>query len=160
MESEICMMSLNQFIHKISKIKLDLDAKVIDIDNSEVKKLTYIINLYNEISNEEFEKKPVSKNKISFFDDNFKLIDSSDDEVMEETTKSTTFDEKVLGMIKKAKIIMEFYKQHNGLSYKLNESNDNSDDDSDDEFENDSEYESDNEEFMKTNNLDITQNFC
>jgi hypothetical protein len=127
-----CENILNPFIKKIINININLNKNIININDDEVKKLEHIINLYNELtSNNTINKK---SNRL----DDFEIIDfTNDDDIKTNDDEKKILNEKVLNMIKKSKIIFDFYEKNTIITIKSKTLNDDTSE-SDDESMNDS----------------------
>jgi hypothetical protein len=104
-----CVELLDPFIKKIFDIKIKLSNNI--VDDSEIKKLEYIINLYNDLMNDSVKQ----QSKIY----NFDFLDSSDES--DDEIEKKEFDIQVLNMIKRSKITYEYFKQNSMISYKIND---------------------------------------
>jgi hypothetical protein len=140
-----CEKILNPFIKKMIEIKINLSKNI--INNDEIKKIEYIINLYNEMTSTKL------INKKSNTLENVEMIDLSDDsDIKTNDDDGKVFNEKVLNMIKKSKIIFDFYEKNTIISIKSNTFNYNTSSESDNDSMDDDNI-SDNDSMDDDNNI-------
>jgi hypothetical protein len=118
------------FIKQIIEIRTNLKIGKININDNEVKKLKYIIKLFNNL---------VLNKKTNNIDD---FIISEDDNNLEFDNKYNEndikiYDDKVLNMIKKSKIIFKFYEKNEIIRKKTENELNETESESETESEND-----------------------